>query len=180
LSFALLPALLVFSETRCWAESEDRESPRVDNVPVFSMKLAYQTSVATLHQVGLLQNGVSLALGAQRQHFAFYVLAEAEGGDTSRGLGTNHESLGSELQWRVLPFWRVGGGAYLERLEIHRITMSTTLVGVGFGAFLSTELDVYRFGPRDDHAVFLGVRASDDGLGEQALLEARALLGFRY
>jgi hypothetical protein len=170
----------VFSETRCWAETDDTESPRVDNNPVVSMKLAYQTSVATLHQVGLLQNGVSFALGAQRASFAFYVLAEAEGGDTARGLATNHESLGSEIHWRLLPFWRVGGGAFLERLEVHRITTSTTLVGVGFGAFVSTELDVYRFGPRDDHGFFLGVRASDDGLGEQALLEARALVGFRY
>jgi hypothetical protein len=172
-------AALVLTPATAHAQNEGEE-PRAPNLPVVSLKFALQSSVASLHHVGFLQNGVSLAAGAQRGNLGAYVLAEIELGDTARGLATNHQSLGGELQWRATSFWRLGGGAYFERLAVKRITTAGSLEGFGFGAFLSTELDVYRFGPRDDHGFFLGLRASDDGLGEQALLEARALAGFRY
>jgi hypothetical protein len=143
-------------------------------------KIAYQHAFSSLYGVAMHGDGVSIGVAAQRDHFAVYGIAAVELGATTRGLSLDHESLGSEVLWRATSFWRLGGGAYLERLAIKRITKSGSLEGFGFGGFLTTELDLYRYGPHDDHGFFIGVRGSDDGFGKEALLEGRLFAGFRY
>lgn len=139
-----------------------------------------------LYDMPLQTTGARLGIGVQNNEIGALVIADYGIGSLGTpGLHTSTGSLGFEVLYRALSFVRLGGGARLGYLSVSRVTNQSPMEALSVGAFLSAKVDVYDFGPRDDHGAYLGGRIDMDtyqgnGQGGPFIWGPQLFAGFRY
>ena len=95
-------------------------------------------------------------------------------------LGLPTLKVGAIAEWRVHSILRLGVGGDLGYVVVDRATTDRSMSALGIGVFGLGTVDLYSFGPRGDHAVYLGARfhaAAHFGATEWG---PSAAVGFRY
>jgi len=98
---------------------------------------------------------VMLGLGAQDQRFAGYATLEVLVGRTFSDLAQRTVKVGALAEWRLARIVRLGLGGDIGYVFVDRITTDRTMFALGVGVFGTGSVDVYAFGPRGDHAVYV-------------------------
>ncbi len=120
------------------------------------------------------------AIGAQDHRFGGYATLEVLVGRTFSDLATRTIKVGAIAEWRVHSILRLGVGGDLGYVVVDRATTDRSMSALGIGVFGLGTVDLYSFGPRGDHAVYLGARfhaAAHFGATEWG---PSAAVGFRY
>lgn len=139
-----------------------------------------------MYDMALQTTGARLGLGIQNEAVgALFIGDFGVGSLGSSGLKVSTGSLGFELLFRALTFVRLGGGARLGYLNVSRVTSPSPMEALSIGGFVSAKVDVYNFGARDDHGVYLGGRIDLDtyqghGQGGPFIWGPQLFAGFRY
>ncbi|MCW5836512.1 MAG: hypothetical protein KIS78_29200 [Labilithrix sp.] len=110
---------------------------------------------AQAHGVPITGGRLRLGVGAQNDSSAYYAVLSVLYGGTAEGLRTwdvRGSISGDLLRTGIL---RLGLDLEMGYLVVRRVTVDSRMWALGLGAGVHASVDVYAFGPRDDHAVFL-------------------------
>ena len=122
-----------------------------------------------------------LGVGAQNDSTAFYAMGTILYGSTEEGLRTwdLRASISADLVRTGI--FRFGPDLEMGYLVVRRATVDSRMWALGLGAGIHASLDVYPFGPRDDHAVFIeGKLDAHLHFGNALMWGPSVLAGVRY
>jgi hypothetical protein len=131
------------------ARKEEEEARRFR--PAFRFAGGYQLGRAH----GISANGARFraGVGAQNDSSAHYAMLSALYGETEQGLRAWDIRLGwcgDFLRWKIL---RAGVDIEFGYLVVRRATLDARMWALGMGIGGHVGVDVFPFGPRDDHAI---------------------------
>jgi hypothetical protein len=86
-------------------------------------------------------------------------------GKTDGNLNVTTATAGPVIEWRPGRF-RIGGGLRLGAFDFTRATEpGASVFNLSIGAFARTSIDVFRFGEKDNEALYLVVKGAVDSVG---------------
>jgi hypothetical protein len=136
-------------------------------------------ALGRIYDISESQGNFHIGGGAHTNRLAFYGYFDLLYGSTSAGLRVYDGSLGAGADGRINRF-RIGGGMFIGSIWIRRTTFDDNVHAYSTGMFAHASADIYNFGFRDDHAVFVDFTARGEvfigGTTGQLALTA----GFRY
>jgi hypothetical protein len=132
-----------------------------------------------LFDIAEQQGNIHVGGGAQNNKLAIYAYFDLLYGSTSAGLRAYDGSIGGGVDGRLRRF-RLGGGAFVGYVSVRRTTFDSTVHAYSLGAFMHASADVYTFGFRDDHAVFVDATARGEGFIGGTTGQLVLTGGFRY
>ena len=139
-----------------------------------------------LYGLSIDQTGYRAGIGAQTNKISGYATFDCGFGSTPNGLSTQQYSFGLEAMYRALPYLRLGGGIRGGAMLIVRATTGEGMGALGYGVYARADIDVVRWGRRDDHGIYVGARMNVDLFAENAsgpvpvLYGPELIVGFRY
>ena len=165
------------------APAEDAPRPRVVTGKEFrpSLKGAGGFQYAQAHGVPITGGRLRLGVGAQNDSSAYYAVLSILHGSTAEGLRTwdLRGSISADLL--RIGLLRLGIDLEMGYLVVRRVTVDSRMWALGLGGGVHGSVDVYAFGPRDDHAVFLeGKLDAHLHFGSAFVWGPSALVGIRY
>ena len=168
------------------APPDEAAKQRSDNETRVVASLEVDHAFHRLYDLALQTTGARLGVGVQGAQASALVIADFGVGTLgASNLRATSGSLGVEAMIRALPFLRLGGGPRLGYLNVSRVTSGSPMEAFSIGVFASAKIDLYDFGPRDDHGVFMGARFDADlyggnGAGSPLVWGPELFAGFRY
>lgn len=110
---------------------------------------------AQVHGVPVTGGRLRLGVGAQNDARAFYAMATVLYGSTEEGRRTWDLRGSLSVDLLRLGILRLGGDLAMGYLVVRRATVDSRMWALGLGAGVHASIDAYRFGPHDDHAIFV-------------------------
>lgn len=156
-----------------------RQPSGKDFRPTFKGAAGFQ--YAQVHGVPINGGRLRLGAGAQNDASAFYAMLSMLYGSTEEGLRTwdLRGTISADLVRAGI--FRLGGDLEMGYLVVRRATVDSRMWALGLGAGVHASLDVYPFGPRGDHAVFLeGKLDAHLHFGNAFMWGPSILAGIRY
>jgi hypothetical protein len=141
--------------------------------------VALGIAVGRVFDIAERQGDLRLSLGAHNRKVAGFAYADILYGDTTAGLRVIDGSMGLGLDLRFTRY-RLGGGTFLGTLRIQRATFDGHSQAYSVGAFVHTSADLYTFGFRDDHALYVDLTARGEGFIGGTTGQLVLSAGFRY
>ncbi|MBX3219721.1 MAG: hypothetical protein KF795_04325 [Labilithrix sp.] len=146
-----------------------------------SLKGSAGFQYAQAHGVPITGGRMRLGVGGQNDTSAFYAVLSMLYGSTAEGLRTwdvRGSISGDLLRTGIL---RLGIDVEMGYLVVRRVTVDSRMWALGLGAGVHASVDVYQFGPRDDHAIFLeGKLDAHLHFGSAFMWGPSVLAGIRY
>jgi len=159
------------------------EKPKVDLAAKMrqSTKGEIGWQYVRVHDVPITAAKVNLMFGAQNDWIAHYALLSFMIGSTEesrRAWDLRLGYMGDLLRWSVL---RAGVGADAGYLVIRRVSYDDRAYAFGVGALFHVGVDLFPFGPRNDHALTIDGRfEAHIHFGNAAMWGPSILAGFRW
>ncbi len=141
--------------------------------------LGYQ--LAPVHGVPVNGGRLRLGIGAQNDSSAHYAMISFLYGATEEGLRTWDARVGWTGDFFRTGILRLGVDVDMGYLFVRRATVDARMWALGIGGGGHVGLDLYPFGPRNDHALMVEGRFDVHfHFGPAVMWGPTLLLGFRY
>jgi hypothetical protein len=205
-SSLLVASLVVMFARPAFAQEEDQDQPPVENPPPqapprvtpspvdrrgeedpaaklrLTMRGALGYQLAPVHGIPISGGRLRLGVGAQNDHSAHYAVLSFLYGGTEEGLRTWDARVGWMGDFLRTGIVRLGVDVEAGYLVVRRVTLDgDRMWALGLGGGVHGSLDLYSFGPRNDHALMLEGRFDIAfHFGPAFMWGPTLLVGFRY
>ena len=147
--------------------------------PTFKGAAGFQ--YAQVHGVPITGGRLRLGVGGQNDSSAFYAMLSMLYGSTEESLRTWDVRGTISADLLRVGLLRLGGDLEMGYLVVRRATVDSRMWALGLGAGIHASVDVYQFGPRDDHAIFVeGKLDAHLHFGSAFMWGPSVLAGVRY